>query len=203
MQPHDRWVREIRKIGKDRYEILCESDDALVLYGREIEQYGIEENALLCARTYTRICDEVLRGRAKNRCMYLLEKQDYTVRQLRAKLSEGRYPAEIIDETIAYFEEMHALDDRRYAENFLRNHRNHYSRRVLEQKLKQRGIPQELTESLLDEEGEFVPDEKQQILEILRKKGYDPETADQREKDKIRQMLFRKGFGSDLIREYT
>ena len=203
MPQHDRWVKEIRRIGKDRYEILCESDDSFILYQREIEAYDIRENAPLSGETYERICDEVLRGRAKSRCMYLLEKQDYSTAQLRRKLSDGRYPLEIIDETIAYFTEMHALDDRRYAENYLRNHRGRYSRRVLEQKLMQRGISQELTAALLEQDDMLLPDEEGQIRAILRKKHYDPENTDPQEKDKIRQMLLRKGFGYDLIRRCT
>ena len=200
---HDRWVTEIRPVGKDRCEVVCESEDSFILYRQEIERYGIEAQSACSGETYDRICEEVFRGRAKKRCMYLLERQDYTEAQIRRKLEEGRYPSGIIDETVEWLYSFHALDDRRYTENFLRTNRDRYSRRTLEEKLLQRGIPKTLTAQVMEEGTSFMPDEAAQIREILARKQYDPARACAQETDQIRQMLARKGYGYDLIRKLT
>lgn len=203
---HDRWVREIKPVGRDRLEVICEGDAPFVLYKKELLQYGIRENAVCSSDTYEAICNEVLRPRARNRCMYLIEKQDYTETQIRQKLRSGLYPEEIIDETVEWLKSTRALDDRRYAETYIRSVRGRYSRQMLAQKLRQRGISKELTKELLSEDGgysEYLPDEEKQIASILKKKNYDTQEASPQEREKIRQMLLRKGFSVEQIRKMT
>ena len=201
--PHSRQIREIRQIGRGRYQVICESDPPFVLYEKELKTYGITEESECSAETYARICDEVFRRRAWNRCMYLLEKQDYTEEQIRRKLRDGYYPEEIIEETLSRLRDTGAVNDRRYAENYLQMNRGRYSRRMLEQKLLQRGIRRELITQVWEAEPSCAPDEAEQIRRQLQKKQYDPSSVTQEEREKIRRSLLQKGFSYDQIIKLT
>ena len=76
-----------------------------------------------------------LSKRAKLRCMHLLERRDYTEKQLRDKLRLGKtqYPPEIIDEAIAYVKAYHYVDDARYARQYVECMKVKKSRRQIEQ----------------------------------------------------------------------
>ena len=201
--PHSRQIREIRQIGRGRYQVICESDPPFVLYEKELKTYGITEESECSAETYARICEEVFRRRAWNRCMYLLEKQDYTEEQIRRKLRDGYYPEEIIEETLSRLRDTGAVNDRRYAENYLQMNRGRYSRRMLEQKLLQRGIRRELITQVWEAEPSCAPDEAEQIRRQLQKKQYDPSSVTQEEREKIRRSLLQKGFSYDQIIKLT
>ena len=84
---------------------------------------------------------EVLPKRAKLRAMNLLQGREYTTAQLRTKLQQGFYPAEIIELAIAYVTGFHYIDDLRYAVDYITYHEDSRSRRRIEQDLQGKGIP--------------------------------------------------------------
>ena len=45
-----------------------------------------------------------------------------------------------------------------------------------------------------------VWDEQEQVLNLLRKRNYDPDSADQKERQKTYAFLMRKGFSTETIR---
>ena len=124
--------------------------------------------------------------------MYLLKSMDRTECQLRLKLEEGEYPREAIDQAIAYVQSFHYLDDRRYAENYVESRKGSMSRRELQQKLYQRGIPKALIQEAL--EGCEPDQEKASIQEWMRKKHYNPQEATLEEQRRMYGFLLRKGF---------
>ena len=65
------------------------------------------------------------------------------------------------------------------------------------QKLMMRGISRELIQRALEEE--FVADERAQIKELLRKRRFDPENADEATRRKTAQFLMRKGIKWNLV----
>lgn len=139
--------------------------------------------------------------RAKLRCMHLLEKRDYTEKQLRDKLRMGKtaYTEEQIEEAIAYVKSYHYVDDARYASQYIECISSRKSKRQIAQELYQKGVDRELVELAFEEAGE-IPEEEQ-IRAWLVKKHYDPESADIKETQKMYAFLMRKGFqGSEISR---
>ena len=84
--------------------------------------------------------------RAKLRCMHLLEKRDYTEKELRQKLENGKteYTEEQIDGAIAYVKSFRYVDDGRYACKYIEAMQSRKSRRQIEQELYQKGVDREL-----------------------------------------------------------
>ena len=137
--------------------------------------------------------------RAKLRCMHLLEKRDYTEKELRQKLENGKteYTEEQIDGAIAYVKSFHYVDDGRYACEYIEAMQSRKSRRQIEQELYQKGVDRELIQEAFEETGE-VPEEEQ-IARWMEKRNFHPEEADLKEKQRMYAFLARKGFRAENI----
>ena len=161
-------------------------------------KYGLQEGVELTREQFQEICQETLIKRARKRTMHLLEKMDRTEEQLRTKLKQGFYPEDIIEDAIDYVKGYHYVDDLRYAQNYVRCHRDNKSRRMIQMQLQGKGVPREYIWQALEEEYE-EESERGQILALVRKKEYSSQCADIREKQKMYRFLMRRGFSSNDI----
>lgn len=186
-------VTEFKPVGKGRIEIRLEGHAAFWLYAAEARQFSLDKGAELSEEQYRQIF-QLLGKRATKRAMHLLEQQERTERQLREKLAQNDYPQEAIEEAVAYVKSYHYLDDARYARTFIRYHQEERSRMRLEADLLRRGVPKDIIADSMEQE--YASDEKEQIRRLLEKKQFSPDTADQKELQKMYGFLMRKGFRS-------
>lgn len=191
------FVQEIKKKAKGKYEVSLEGGEPLVLYGKELSLYGIKEEHAISAEIYEQILAEVLSKRATKRAMHLLEKQDYTEKALRDKLQTAGYPQKCIEHAIKYVKSYHYIDDYRYAENYIRYHMERESKRIIKQKLIAKGVPASVIDECIEEF--YDSDEKSLAIALLKKKHYDPQNADMKEKQRVYAFLARKGISSSVI----
>ena len=182
---------------KNKYKVHLQGGMDLVLYKREVKTYGLEAGEELSEEAYQRILEETLIPRAKRRAMHLLEKQDRTRKNLEDKLRESDYPQTAIDAAIAYVESFHYIDDERYARSFVHFHQEGKSKRRIQQDLMQKGIDRDVIALVLEEE--YETSEADMIRDLLRKKHYDPESADAKERSKMYRFLAGRGFSSGDI----
>ena len=193
-------VVKYEPLGKGRIRVQFDTGITGVFYRGEALKASLSTDTILSDEEYEILLREVLGKRAIKRAMHLLEQMDRTEKQIRDKLKEGEYPECCIDQAVEYVKRFHYLDDRRYAENYIRFSQNKMSRRNLSAKLMQKGISREIIELAL-EEG-YISDESKQIQALLEKKHYNPETKDEGEFRRIYQYLMRRGFrSSDILRE--
>lgn len=186
-------VIQILELDKKRVRIRLEDGCEFALYKGERRQFDLQEGGELSKTQYEDICREVLIKRARRRVMHLLEKMDRTEEQLRTKLRQGYYPEDVIEDAIGYVKGYHYLDDLRYAQNYVRSHKEKKSRRMVQMELQKRGVAKEWILQALEEEYE-QESEQEQILRWIQKKDYSSETADLKEKQRMYQFLLRKGF---------
>ena len=97
-------------VGKGKLRVKFSDGITCLLYRGEARTYRIQEHASLSYRQYEDLMKNTLGKRAKKRTMHLLEQMDRTEYQLRDKLAQGGYPAECIDDAVAYVKEYHYLD---------------------------------------------------------------------------------------------
>lgn len=184
---------------KKKVEICLDNGESFILYKGEAAKLSLFENEIFDEVKYQQIMNDILGKRATKRAMHLLERQERTEKQLRDKLQQNNYPKQCIEQAIAYVKSYHYIDDYRYASVYVRYHQEKESRQKLTQKLMLRGISREIIEQVM--ENEFVADECVQIEELLRKRGFDPEHADEAIRRKTIQFLIRKGFKTrDIFR---
>ena len=140
-----------------------------------------------------------MQKRAKLRCMHLLEKRDYTEKELRQKLTAGKteYTQEEMDIAIDYVKSFHYVDDGRYACKYIEAMSSRKSRRQIEQELYQKGVDKELIQEAFEVTGE-VPEEEQ-IARWMEKRNFHSEEADLKEKQRMYAFLARKGFRAENI----
>lgn len=190
-------VTSIVSQDKKKVAVYLDNGEMFLLYRGEAAKLSLFEGAVLEESVYQQIMIEILGKRAVKRAMHLLEKQERTEKQLREKLACNGYPKQCIEQAIAYVKSFHYVDDYRYACVYIRYHQEKESRQKLTQKLLMRGISYEMIEQALEEE--FVTDESEQIRQLLKKRRFVYETADEAERRKMVQFLLRKGFKSSEI----
>jgi regulatory protein len=191
-------IIEIIPEKKGRLIVCTDAGFSFPIYQKEAIGYQLEEGAEISANTWEEIRREILDKRAKKRALYLLQKMDRTEAQLRQKLKENRYPMEVIDCALEFVKAYHYVDDVRYASVYIRGRQNQKSRMQLKMGLRQKGISDDIIECALAEE--YTEGEDALILQLLKKKHYNSEMMDQKEKYKIYQYLMRKGFSGESVR---
>lgn len=179
---------------KKKLQICLDNGETFILYKGEAAKLSLFEKEEIDEAKYQQIMKDILGKRATKRAMHLLEQQERTEKQLRDKLQQNGYPIQCIEQAIDYVKSYHYVDDYRYATVYIRYHQEKESRQKLTQKLMMRGISREIIAQALEEE--FVTDERSQIQELLRKKHFDPENADEAARRKMLGFLMRKGFKS-------
>lgn len=143
----------------------------------------------------------------KKRALHLLERKDYSKRELIERLQKDAYETELIEEIIAYVDSFHYLDDVRVAGAYIRVRKHQKSKKELEYKLKQRGISDEDIALAMEENYEMEDGTSQEQLAI--KKYFQKyhleedeiEMLSYEEKQKMATKLYRKGFASEEIRK--
>lgn len=195
-------VTKIEEINKSRVRIFIDSEFAFVLYKGELRIYNIRENEDIEEADYTEIMHNILPKRAKLRSMNLLKSRTYTEKQLRDKLRQGEYPQNIVNEAVDYVKSYGYIDDRKYAEDYITYNMENKSRKRMEQDLYTKGIDKKIMQEVMEEilEDGNVMNEMAMAQRLLRKKNYDPDTAESKEKQKLSAYLYRKGFTAETIR---
>ena len=191
-------VVQIEELDKKRVRVLLEDGYSFPLYKGEGRKYGLQEGVELTREQFQEIRQEILIKRARKRTMHLLERMDRTEDQLRTKLKQGFYPEDVIEDAIGYVKGYHYVDDLRYAQNYVRCHRDSKSRRMIQMQLQGKGVSREYIWQALEEEyGQ--ESEREQILAWVRKKEYSARSADLREKQRMYRFLMLRVFSSNDI----
>jgi regulatory protein len=149
---------------------------------------------------YDEILDSVLKLRARKRAMKLLERADRTEKDMYDRLEKDGYPSICVEDAIAYVKRFGYLDDDRYIENFIRSKSGTKSRKEIEFLLFRKGLSKERTSEIFDRLDCEVGD-RAAIESLMRKKRFDPVTADEEKRRKMVQYLMRKGFRYEDIRQ--
>lgn len=139
--------------------------------------------------------------KGKKRALRLLERKDYTRKELENRLLKDGYEPEMVEQIIAYVDSYQYLNETRVAENFVRSRMHHKSKRELQYLLKQKGIGEEDISYAMEEN---YTDEEEVIKTYLRKFHAEEETLSKmtyEEKQKIAVKLYRKGFEHEKIRK--
>ncbi len=187
-------IEEYKKNRKLVY--LDEGTPAFCLYTKEIKKYELAEGSIISEEVYGKIV-ELLSKRARERCLYLLESMARTERQLRDKLKDAYYPEEAIEYALSYCKEKHYVDDLDYAERFIASRSATLSKKMIEQKLYQRGIGKDVMEQAFEEAD---IDEEEALRSLIERKYKDIADLSFEDRQKVIKKLMAKGFSYDAIK---
>ena len=191
-------ITDIKSVSKTKFKVYLDGQFAFTLYKGELFRYRIQEDGELSEEVYQEIREKVVLKRAKLRAMHLLNDMDRTESQLRTKLLNGDYPADIADEAIAYVKSFGYINDESYIRRFIESRKNSKSKKEIYALLMKKGVDMERVREILSEYYS-AEDSLNAIRDLLRKKRYDPKSATDQEMRKIYGYLARKGFGYEDI----
>ncbi len=193
-------VTKLEAVSKSKQRVFIDGQFAFVLYKGELSRFHLAEGEEVDPETVQKIREEVVLKRAKLRALHLLDDMARTESQLRQKLKNGEYPPDIIDQAVDYVKSYGYLNDEAYARDFIETRKNKKSRQELYGLLMQKGLDKKLVQQALDDVyGE--EDAKYAIRLLMQKRHFDPETADESERQKFLSYLVRKGFSYEDVRE--
>lgn len=139
-------------------------------------------------------CGEAAKAREKG--VYYLQFSSKTEEEMRRKLAEQGFSPASVDSAVKFLKERRYLNDEDYARRYLEKNGKKKSRKQLQYELSRKGISREILELVFEE----IPgDEREQILEILRKRQFPLDGGELEEKKKICAYLARRGYSWDDI----
>ncbi|MDD5949372.1 MAG: regulatory protein RecX [Lachnospiraceae bacterium] len=198
-------VTGICPASKGKNRIYIDEEYVFFLYTRELRQFELKEGQPVSQELVDHILSEYVLKRAKRKAMDLLQRQDYSVADLRLRLKRAEYTEEVILQVIEYLEGFHYLDDVRYARQFISGRLEIMGRRQMTSRLLAKGIAREDIEQafnqLSQEEVDLEQREQEALQRLLLKKlnGREPEQVEDREWNRIFQFLARRGFSQSII----
>ena len=192
-------VTKIEPVTKAKFKVYVDEQFAFVLYKGELSRFHLQEGGAISEELYTKIRTDIILKRAKLRAMHLLNDMDRTEGQLRQKLKQNSYPEDIVEEALDYVKSFGYIDDDNYIRRFIESRMDKKSRKEIYALLCQKGLRGEQIDSLM-EAAYAEHTELDAIREIIRKKRWNLDAADDKERQKIYAYLMRKGFRYEDIR---
>lgn len=135
---------------------------------------------------------------AYNYCIFLLSKREYSTKSITDKMKQKDIPEKEIQETIEKLKKLKFLDDKRFADIFVRNKSdiNKWGERKIKMELSiKHNITNDIVDEIIEENNINFEDEKTKCY--IKKYGYTlPE--DSREYQKRMAFLARRGYNPKL-----
>jgi regulatory protein len=125
---------------------------------------------------------------------------DRTEAQLRSKLLQKEYPAEVVEDALSYVKSFGYINDVNYAKRFVEWRKVNKSKREIYAALIRKGLEKDMIEAAL-EECYSSDDAIETIQRLVQKKHFSTEYSTEEEKKKICNYLLRKGFYYEDIRK--
>lgn len=181
-----------------RYKVYSDEIFLFALYQNEIKKYHVIENSELDEELISSIKTEIIRKRAKERALYLLEKRPFTSYMIKNKLKESDYPEDVMQEVIIFLEKYGYLDDEAYFHMYLDAYKRKKSKKQIICELITKGIDKEIINHGF-ESSDYSEQEScyKQLEHYIRGK----DIQDKKMKQKVFQYLYRKGFSTGVIKK--
>jgi regulatory protein len=133
--------------------------------------------------------DELEYRRVKSYLLWRLSAKSYHSDMIFKMLEERLVAHATAERVIEEFKKLGYFDDQAWIDNFVRSQSKRYSNRLILQKLRQKGIPQECLQEI-----PIIADERAAIKHLLNTRYSKKNFQDQKERQKVISALMRKGY---------
>ena len=191
-------ITEIKKIGRgDRYSIFIDSVFDGTLEAEILVKHKLKTGDEIDEEQWRQIKLENGKLSAFSKAVGYIEKSLKTQKQLQTYLKEKGFLQESIDDAVQKLKEYGYIDDKVYAENYIKTYKDKKGKIKLKFDLLSKGVAADVIEEALQE---FVDeDEQYAACEKLLKKYVKNKPQDVKLKSKAYAHLFSKGFSGDII----
>ncbi|MDD5731483.1 MAG: RecX family transcriptional regulator [Patescibacteria group bacterium] len=192
---------EIQKKRKDRYNIHI---DGIFRFGLDegvVARFGLYEKMEIDQGLIDQIENEEVNAKAFNAAANFLKTRERSGKEIRDKLKTKEYSENIIEKVLEKLERLDIVNDRRFAEMFVRDRMKlkPKGKKVLQLELAQKGINRDIVDEVLNEMlgGDNELELAKRVLEKIEKKYSGLEGNVRR--DKIIKYLLSKGFSYNIV----
>lgn len=184
-------ITEIEALNRSKTQVTVDDDLRFTLPAGTVEALGLFAGRSLSDQEYGYIYEEYIRRPAKLKALSLLERRDYTRKELKDKLTQQGFPEAAVLEALSYVESYHYIDDTRYTQSFLAYRAGGKSRQMVYQTLLARGVDSETIRTCMDA---WENDDIENIRRICERKFGDIHGIPPEKKQKIFNYFLRKGY---------
>lgn len=136
--------------------------------------------------------------RAKEYALRSLTCREQTESELRAKLRQRGYDAEIAEAVISALKEYRYLDDARFTEQYVASHCHRWNRKQLQEKLYRKGIQKAEIDTYLEL---YRYDETALLQKEMQAYIRNKDLSDPTDRQKVWSHFMQKGYSYSAIRE--
>lgn len=183
---------------------LLNIDDEYIgfVYQSDINEYDLNDGTDI---DITKVEDlhSLIFKRTYKKALSYLERSEYCASEIRFKLKMNDYSSVAIERVIESLYKSKFLDDRRYAEAFIRSYYSTKGRKLMETELLHKNISSDVINDAFDafyEDEDY--DEDEVIRSILDKKYKGADLSDIKTKTKVLSYFMRKGFSVDKVNNH-
>ncbi len=145
----------------------------------------------------------IVYSKAFDKYAALLAGAEYSAFDIRYKMKRKDYCEKVIDDVIETLYKERYLDDRRYAESYIRSYSRSKSRGLIVRELEYKGIGGDWLDDVLEEVYEDEEIDKNEVIKTLIEKNYrGQDLKDEKVKRRVAAFLMRKGFSFSDINSY-
>lgn len=185
------YTNDLKKAEIDLDMLTPEVEDSEI-------RYDFEEEDVVADRLYN-----VIYERAFSKYAALLAGAEYCAMGIRRKMKEKDYPEDMIEAVIDALYKERYLDDKRFAEAYVRSYARTKSRELIIRELEYRGVGGDWLYDILDEVYDDESLSKDDIIKsLLEKKFRNQDLSDPKTKMRAANFLIRKGFNFGDINSY-
>jgi len=192
---------EVQKKRKDRYNIFIDGVFRFGLDEGVVARLGLYEKKEIDEKEIEQIEREEVVAKAFNAAANFLKTRERSRKEIRDKLKTKEYLENIIEKVLEKLERLDIVNDRRFAEMFVRDRikLKPKGKKVLQLELSQKGIDRNTIEEVLDEMlGGDNELELAKIVLIKAKKKYSG-LEEKVRRGKIVKYMLGKGFSWEII----
>ena len=191
-------ISKITKTESKKYKIFGDNEYLFFLYGNELRKYNIHEGSDISDALIEDINNNVIYKRGKERALFLLERQPYSVFNMRHKLISAGYNEGITDTIIDFLIRYNYLNDASYVSMYIESNQGKKNKRQITYNLISKGIDRRIIDDYFDNNA-YSDDDcfiRQYNKYIKGKDLGDPIT-----RQKIFRYFYSKGFSVSLINQ--
>lgn len=192
-------VTAVTPLTGKKVKVEFDHQFTLVLYRGELNLFHLKEAAEVPDELISEIEDKILKKRAVKYAMHLLQKKDYTSRELSDKLFRAGYTENCVSRALSYVSSFGYVDDKKYAVRYLETYSDRKSVHRMQMDLRQKGISDEI---FAEARGEAEMENEQDTLRYYaKKKARSLDLSQEKDRQKLLRFLTGRGFSYTAARD--
>ncbi|WP_411680476.1 recombination regulator RecX [Clostridium thailandense] len=195
---------EVQKRNKERVNIYINNEFSFACSAELVYIHSLSKDKVVDVNSLAEIVEEDNYIKCKNTSLKMIEKSYKTEKQIIDKLVQKEYQDKIIKRTIEFLKQYNFIDDKKYAQMYIKDKISAQGKNKTKYALINKGI----NEEIINEELKHIDDaiEESSAMKLAEKKY---NILLKSEKDarninkKLREYLARKGYNLDIIQKVS